>query len=166
MKKLSTIILFSFITFFTLNAQNKLDRSKQLNAGIGFSGWGVPVYFGMDFGLSHDITLGFETSFRSYYENYEHTGYNSAIIGISGNGNYHFNKVLNIPKNWDFYAGLNIGVYLWSSPNNYPGEGTSDVGLGAQIGGRYFFKDNFGLNLEFGGGNEFSQGKFGITYRF
>jgi hypothetical protein len=42
----------------------------------------------------------------------------------------------------------------------------SGLGLGAQIGGRYFFKDNFGLNLEFGGGNALSGGKFGITYIF
>jgi len=167
MKKLSIILLLSVISLFTVNAQGPLDRGRvQLNAGVGFSGWGIPLYVGMDFGVSRDITLGFEGSFRHYKENYSDNKYNSTILGISGNGNYHFNRVLNIPNNWDFYAGLNIGFYAWTSPYDYPGEGDSGLGLGMQIGGRYFVNDNFGLNLEVGGGNAFSGGKFGITVIF
>lgn len=167
MKKLSIIILLSAISLFTVKAQNQLSNGRvQLNAGVGFSGWGVPIYVGMDFGVSRDITLGFEGSFRNYRENYSDIKYHSTIFGISGNGNYHFNRVLEIPSNWDFYAGLNLGFYAWTSPNDYPGEGNSGLGLGAQIGGRYFFNDRFGLNLEAGGGNAFSGGKFGITYVF
>lgn len=165
MKKLSVFILLSAITLFTANAQSHLVKGmKQINAGVGLSGWGVPVYFGMDFGVSRDITLGFEGSFRSYHQKYEQAKYNSAIIGFSGNGNYHFNRVLEIPSNWDFYAGINLGFYVWSSPDNYPGDGATGLGLGGQIGGRYFINQNFGFNLELGGGNAFSNGKFGITY--
>ena len=159
--------LISVITVLTGNAQPSLAKGgKQLNAGIGFSGWGIPIYVGMDFGVHRDITIGFEGSFRSYNQKFTGTKYNSTIIGLSGNGNYHFNTLLNIPRNWDFYAGLNIGFYFWSSPSDYPGAGSSGLGLGGQIGGRYFFKNNFGLNLEFGGGNAFYGGKFGITYIF
>ena len=166
-KRLIIIFLVTVMAVFTLNAQSPIDKGhKQLNAGIGFTGWGIPVYFGMDFGIHKDITLGFEGSFRSYNQNYTGTRYNSAIIGISGNVNYHFNTVLEIPSDWDFYAGLNLGYYFWQTPSNYPGNGSSGVGLGAQIGGRYFINENFGLNLEFGGGNTFSGGKFGITYIF
>jgi outer membrane immunogenic protein len=164
MKKLSIILLLTVITLFSVSAQSSLEKGrKQLNAGLGFSGWGVPIYVGMDFGVSRDVTLGLETSIRSYKENYDNSHYNSYILGLSGNFNYHFNRILEIPSNWDFYAGLNVGFYGWSSPDGYPGPGDSGFGLGAQIGGRYFFNDNFGLNLEFGGGNAFSQGKFGIT---
>lgn len=167
MKKISVFLLFLVLTVLTVNAQSPLVKGgKQLNAGIGFSGWGIPLYAGMDFGVYKDITVGFEGSFRSYNQTIAGTKYGSTIFGLSGNGNYHFNTVLEIPKNWDFYAGLNLGFYFWSSPSNYPGNGSSGIGLGAQIGGRYFFKDNFGLNLEFGGGNAFSGGKFGITYIF
>jgi outer membrane immunogenic protein len=120
----------------------------------------------LDFGVSRDITVGFEASFRDYRQNYNETNYRSSIFGISGNGNYHFNRVLNIPGNWDFYAGLNLGFYVWSSPNGYPGGGESELGLGLQIGGRYFITHNFGLNLELGGGSAFSDGKFGITCIF
>ena len=167
MKKLSIILFLSVITVLTVNAQSPLGKGRQqLNAGVGFSGWGVPLYVGLDFGVHRDFTLGIEGSYRSYNQNYTGTKYNSSIIGISGNGNYHFNSLLDIPSAWDFYAGLNLGYYFWSTPSNYPGNNSSGMGLGAQIGGRYFFSNRFGLNLEFGGGNAFSGGKFGITYIF
>jgi outer membrane immunogenic protein len=164
MKKISIVILLSIFTLLTVNAQNSTDRGNtQLNAGVGFSGWGIPLYVGLDFGVRHDITLGLEASFRSY----DKDDYNHSIIGFSGNGNYHFNRILDIPRNWDFYAGLNLGFYIWSSPKDYPGSSLSGLGLGAQIGGRYFFSDSFGLNLEIGGNNAWNGGgKFGITYKF
>ena len=78
MKKLSIILLLSVISFFTVSAQSPLYKGRvQLNAGVGFSGWGVPLYVGMDFGVSQDITLGFEGSFRNYKENYTDTKYHS-----------------------------------------------------------------------------------------
>jgi outer membrane immunogenic protein len=167
MKKTVIILLLSFITVLTVNSQSPLRKGgQQLNVGLGFSGWGVPLYVGLDFGIQRDFTLGIEGSFRTYRQNYKEVRYNSTIIGLSGNGNYHFNRILEIPSDWDFYAGLNIGYYFWSTPSDYPGPYSSGLGLGAQIGGRYFFRNNFGLNLEFGGGNAFSGGKFGITYIF
>lgn len=164
MKKLSIILLLFVITVFTVSAQSPLGKGRnQFNAGLGFSGWGVPIYLGFDFGVARDVSLGLEASIRSYKERYDGIHYNSYVLGFSGNANYHFNRILEIPSNWDFYAGLNIGFYGWASPNGYPGPYNSGFGLGAQIGGRYFFSDKFGINLEFGGGNAFSQGKFGIT---
>lgn len=137
----------------------------QLNFGVGFSGWGVPLYIGMDFGIHPDITLGGEISYRSYRENWKNEYYNHGVIGFSGNLNYHFNTLLGIPRNWDFYAGVNVGFYVWSSPNNYYGSHNSGLGIGGQIGGRYFLNNKVGLNLEFGGGNAFSGGKLGLTIR-
>jgi len=167
MKKLYILLFLFTVSLVAVRAQSPLDKGRvQLNTGLGFSGWGIPLYVGMDFGVSRDITLGFEGSFRHYNENYKDQKYNSTILGFSGNGNYHFNRILNIPNNWDFYAGLNVGFYAWSSPNDYDGDGSSGLGLGVQIGGRYFINDNFGLNLEVGGGNAFSGGKFGITVIF
>lgn len=166
MKKIVFLVSLAFLSVITF-AQAPLSKGeKQLNAGVGFSGWGIPLYVGMDFGVHPDITVGGEFSFRSYSQKFADERYTSTIFGISGNGNYHFNRLLEIPSNFDFYAGLNIGFYFWNTPNDYPGDGDSRLGLGLQVGGRYFFKDNFGINLEFGGGNAFSGGKFGITYIF
>lgn len=160
-----------FILFFVLLcslgfAQSPISKGEsQLNAGIGLSSWGVPLYIGIDYGVHPDITVGGEVSFRSYHDNYANVRYNHSVTGISGNGNYHFNRILEIPREWDFYAGLNLGFYIWNSPDNYAGSNSSGLGLGGQVGGRYSFNNKIGLNLEFGGGNAFSGGKLGLTFK-
>lgn len=162
MKRVLLSIGLLFIVGF-ISAQNPLPKGgKQLNAGLGFSNHGLPVYVGMDFGVHPDISIGGEICFRSYNDgNYHNTG-----IGLLFNGNYHFNTIMNIPSDWDFYAGLNLGFTFWSYDDNYNGNDYNGLGLGAQVGGRYFINNNFGFNLELNGGNASSGGKFGITYKF
>lgn len=163
--KLLTVVLL--MASGTLFAQSPIAKGQaQLNTGFGFSSWGVPVYLGLDFGVHPDITIGPEISFRSYHDNFSGHRYNHSVVGLSGNANYHFNRVLNIPSNWDFYAGANLGFYFWNSPNDYDGSHSSGLGLGAQVGGRYYFSDTVGINLEFGGGNAFSGGKLGLSFKF
>ncbi len=165
MKKLfTTLVLILATTAMFAQAPIAVGQT-QFNAGLGLSSWGLPVYLGLDFGVHPDITMGPEVSFRSYRDNWGGNRYNHSIIGISGNANYHFNRVLNIPSNWNFYAGLNIGFYAWRSPDGYEGSRTSGLGLAGQVGGRYYFTDTFGVNLEFGGGNAFSGGKLGISIK-
>lgn len=166
MKKL--IILLAIITTASFTkAQGTLSPgANQLNAGLGLSGWGIPVYVGFDHGFKSNVTLGAELSFRAYSDRFAGVEYSHSIVGISGNGNYHFNEMLDIDPEWDVYAGLNVGFYFWSSAKSYPGNGSSGLGLGAQVGGRYFFSESTAINLEFGGGNSFSGGKIGITKKF
>lgn len=163
-------IIFSVIAVLFISvlahSQSPLPVGKtQLNVGVGLSEWGIPLYFGLDYSVDKDITVGGELTFRSWHEHWKDHRYRHNIIGISGNGNYHFNSVLNIPQKWDFYAGLNIGFYIWSSPDDYEGDHSSGLGLGAQIGGRYYLNNKVGLNLEFGSGNAFSGGKFGVSIK-
>jgi hypothetical protein len=166
MKNTILLVALVFASTFAI-AQGRLTKGQnQLNAGFGFSGWGLPVYVGFDHGVGKDITVGAELSFRAYRESFRQVNYSHTIFGFSANGNYHFNNLLDIDEEWDVYAGLNIGFYAWSSPNNYPGNYASSPGLSAQVGGRYFFNSRTGLNLEFLGGNVLSGGKFGITHRF
>jgi len=165
MKNLFLAAVFAIASLSMSGQSTEPVRSTQLNFGVGLSGWGIPVYAGLDFGVSKNITVGAEVSYRSYRENWHEYYYDHSIFGFSGNGNYHFNSILNIPPRWDFYAGLNLGFYVWSSPNDYYGDHASGIGLGGQIGGRYFFSQRFGINLEFGGGNAFSGGKFGLTFK-
>ncbi len=170
MKKLNLVFLFVLLATTFSFAQGTLGKGgKQLNAGLGFSDWGVPIYVGLDFGVHEDITIGPRLSFRNY--SYTRSGYkyNQNLTVLSFNGNYHFNRLLNLPSPWDLYAGLTLGYYFWSDTKSssgvyYEGE-SSSIGLDAQIGGRYFFNEKFGLNLEFGGGTE-AGGRFGITYKF
>ena len=175
-----TILLISL----TANSQNDLAKGKaQLNAGFGLSSYGFPVYAGLDFGVAPNVTLGVEGSYRSYnnFKNdiYE---YNSSIIGLGANVNYHFNEAFDLPNNFDIYGGATLGYYIFNNTNKYIGPSNlkdyykeskyydysraSGVGLGLQVGTRYFFNDKFGLNLELGGGSTIAGGKFGITYKF
>lgn len=163
-----TLLVLVVISFFGLSgasAQGSLGKgNKQLNAGVGISTWGVPVYVGVDFGVHPDITIGPMVSFRSYSERFNTTKYTHSIFVIGFNGNYHFNSLIDLDPEWDLYAGLTLGYYIWNSPNDYIGNQISALGVQGQIGGRYFFSDNFGVNLELGGGVA-SGGKLGITLK-
>ena len=146
-------------------AQNPLKKgTAQLNFGFGFSNYGLPVYLGFDYGVHPDVSLGAELSYRHFDESWNKGNYNRTVLGIAGNVNYHFNRIMHIPSNWDLYAGLNVGFYSWNKLDGYGGSHTSGLGLGAQLGGRYFFS-RWGINLEVGGSNAFSGGKIGLTYK-
>jgi len=165
MKKYFLLTAFAFISVISFSQNSLAMGGTQLNFGVGFSDWGVPLYLGFDHAVSRDVTLGGELSYRSYREDWNNYYYDHSIVGVSGNANYHFNNLLRIPRNWDFYAGLNLGFYVWSSPDAYHGSHTSGLDLGAQIGGRYFISRTVALNLEFGGANAFADGKFGLTVK-
>ncbi|PKB16542.1 outer membrane beta-barrel protein [Flavobacterium sp. 5] len=167
MKKFILIIAFGFISN-SIFAQNPLKEGQtQLNAGVGISGWGVPVYFGLDYGISKDWSLGGQLSFQTDDSGYHGYHYDSSAIGIGINGNYHFNRILDIPSNFDFYAGPSLTYYIWNYDdyNDYPHPDNDALGLGLQVGGRYFFNDTFGINLEFGGNTGTSGAKFGVTFK-
>ena len=149
-----------------LKAQCPINKGQaQLNAGLGLSSWGIPVYLGLDYGVHKDVTIGAELSYRSYHNTWNNNKYRHSVLGVSANGNYHFNHVLDIPLEWDLYAGLNVGFYAYNSSDDYYGDDLSGLGLGLQIGGRYYFNEKVGINLEFGGGNAFSGGKVGISIK-
>jgi hypothetical protein len=165
MRKISLLLIVAIFSLSTFAQVPLVKGEKQLNVGLGLSGIGTPIYVGLDFGTNSDFTLGIEGSFRSYSERVDHISYSHSVFGFAGNGNYHFNKILLIPSEWDFYAGLNVGFLIWSSPSNYNGTHNTGLGLGLQLGGRYFFNKKWGLNLELTGGNSVSGGKFGITVK-
>ncbi len=159
------ILVITLLGLSEMKAQGTLGKgNQQLNAGVGFSTWGVPVYAGLDFGVHRDITIGPVVSFRNYSERFNTVRYSHSIIVLGFNGNYHFNSLIDLDPEWDLYAGLTLGYWIWSSPGDYPGARASSLGMVGQIGGRYFFTDKVGVNLEFGGGIA-SGGKLGVTVK-
>ena len=165
MKKVLISLSLVLITGF-LFSQNPLRvGASQLNLGFGFSNSGVPVYIGFDHSILRDVTIGAELSYRGYNERWQNDSYNHRVVGISGNANYHLNTILDISPRWDLYLGPNVGFYIWSSPDGYFGNNSSRLGFGGQFGTRYYFSNKVGINLEFGGGNAFSGGKLGLTFR-
>lgn len=160
MNRIITLVLLILCSHFS-NAQNLVKEKFQINGGIGLSGFGLPIYGGFDYGLTDDVTVGAEGSFRSY----SNFGSNASLVGIGANINYHFNRLFKLKNDRiDVYGGGTLGYWFWSWDFIYPDAKSSGIGISAQLGGRYFLSKNFGLNLEIGGGT-ISGGKFGLTYR-
>jgi len=175
-----------FMAAATASAQADLGKGNlQLNAGTGISGWGIPVYVGLDYGVTDEITVGGELSYRYDTSSYairanfgrfgeyrsDKITYRHHTFGVFTNGNYHFNRLLRLPRQLDLYAGASLGFFfgsVTSSEGNikYTGDDYSGFSAALQTGARYFFTDNFGVNLELSGGVLTSGAKAGITYRF
>ena len=174
-----------FMAAATASAQADLGKGNlQLNAGTGISGWGIPVYVGLDYGVTDEITVGGELSYRYDTSSYairanfgrfgeyrsDKITYRHHTFGVFTNGNYHFNRLLRLPRQLDLYAGASLGFFfgsVTSSEGNikYTGDDYSGFSAALQTGARYFFTDNFGVNLELSGGVLTSGAKAGITYR-
>lgn len=125
---------------------------KQLNFGIGLNNAGFPVYIGLDFGVHPDITIGGAITTNLNNFNY---------MGFFGKGDYHWNRLLGIPSNWDFYAGVQVGARAYFNNHNNDFKGFS---FNVHVGGRWYWS-NWGLNLEFGGGSGYGA-QFGVSKKF
>ena len=138
MKKLILLLSLAFI-LTNLDAQNGgvaplAKGEKQLNFGTGFTNGGIPVYASMDFAVHKDVTVTPEVHMK-IDDNFK--------AGILVKGDYHWNALIGIPSNWDFYAGARVGF-------DFGNEFDFDIGI--QVGGRWYWSEKWGLNVEFGGG--------------
>ncbi|WP_264565944.1 hypothetical protein [Flavobacterium sp. N3904] len=171
MKKIILLVAFVCISNGVFAQAPLEEGGVQLNAGLGFSDRGfIPFYFGVDYGLVRDVTLGAQVSFLTNNEDYHNNGNNyynnhNSAVGIGANGNYHFNRLLDMPSKFDFYAGANVTGYIWNYDNKDYNPGYDPLNVGVQVGGRVFFNNHFGVNLELGGGSSVNTAKFGITYK-
>lgn len=123
---------------------------KQINFGLGLDTDGLPIYAQLDFAVSPDITVSPMVALTA--------GNAYSFTTLGAHGDYHFNSLLDIPSNWDFYAGVNLGFRFYLSGHS----GTGPLDLGLQVGGRYYWDQNWGINLEFGGGAGFG-GRVGVS---
>jgi len=149
MKK-TVLIVLALLFSAGIYAQNRgvaplAKGDKQLNFGTGFSSNGLPVYVSMDFAVHKDVTISPQVHVK--FDDDDVKG------GILVKGDYHWNYLIGIPSNWDFYAGARVGVDF--------GDAT-DLNLGIHVGGRWYWSDKWGLNLELGGGTGFGT-QFGLS---
>ncbi len=151
--KISFVLTFCLISLFTF-AQSPIGKGgKQLNFGLSGTGGYVPVYVGFDFGVHPDITIGPQAGLDLAFN----------WLNLSFRGDYHFNTLLNIPQDWDFYAGLSGGYSIYTGKKSEVN--VSDFYIGGQIGGRWYWNEKWGLNLEFGGNSVFGHGRFGVSMK-
>lgn len=155
---------------------------KQLNFGIEL-GRSMPVYVGMDFGVGQFITVGPQLSLYTRSDvqslmNME-TRSRSTVAIPSIRGDYHFSgHIKGLPAELDLYGGLSLGLVIAHNRSEIRRDGelldvqpdpstATESRLWVQVGGRYFFSDNWGAQLEYstrkhGGGIS----TVGLSYRF
>jgi hypothetical protein len=135
MKKLTVIFVFGL--FFSMT--NVFAQARhELNFGLIGANYEIPVH--------KDITIapGIGTNLDLDWLN----------IGVKGN--YYFDNVFGISDEaWDVYGGLNVGysVFMGDNDPNDNDKDESDINLGLQFGGRWFWNDKWGVYLEIAGGN-------------
>lgn len=165
MKSLA-LLFFTFLLSFNFFSQAPISIGRvQTNAGIGLASIGIPIYLGFDYGFKKTITLGGEVSYSNFTERFNNLRYKISMVGISANGNWHFNGLLPVPESINLYTGLNLSYYNWTYPADYMANNLSSIRLSIQVGGRYYFNPDFALNFELNGSPANSGSKFGITYK-
>ncbi len=180
MRSLLTVFSLTFFVFMQhAQAQNDGSPATHFNTGIGASGWGIPIYASYDVNVAEDINVGGRLSFQSTKEGFSSFGgrneWRHTIVGINGVGYYYFNRILDIPEQFDVYGGASLGFYIWNTksirtdlgPNisSSSASGSGGLGIGILAGGRYYFKENLGVNLELGGGNVLSGLRLGVSWK-
>ena len=126
MKKVSIIFIalsIAIVSYGQGGVAPLAKGEKQLNFGTGFSSNGFPVYASLDIALHKDVTITPEVHMRLPYDNHDFSG------GVMVKADYHWNYLIGIPENWDFYAGARAGI-------NFGGDIYPDLGI--QVGGRWY----------------------------
>ncbi len=118
----------------------------QLNFGTGFSNNGIPIFASLDIALHKDVTITPEVHVKID---------DDFKFGALFKADYHWNALIGIPSNWDFYSGARVG---FDFGNNF------DLDFGIQVGGRWYWSEKWGLNLELAGGTGFGT-TFGVSMK-
>jgi len=166
MKKILSLACIALgVMFNYARGQTPLDfGTVQANGGIGFAAWGIPLYGGVEVGMSRSIAVGARASYqRAQSTTRGGTVYDHGILVVGVNSNYYFDQFLSLPPRFDVYAGLSIAYYFWHDAIFVPG-GRSGLGIDLQAGGRYFLNSHLALNSEINGGSG-GQLLVGVTWR-
>jgi outer membrane immunogenic protein len=149
------------------NGEHIRKGSKVLDAGIGFSNYGLPIHFSLEKLMKNDLSIGLFTNAQSYSSYGFGFGDSYMIIHGGLKSNYYFNNLLGADDGvWHLAAGLSVG-YWRSFFTGDPALGNLSSGrpyLASQIDLRYFLNKHWGILLEgnYGGMNA---GIIGVTYR-
>ncbi len=169
MKKFTLLVILAFLmsaTYAQRDGVAPLAKGElQLNFGTGFSNHGLPVYVSLDIALHKDITLTPEIHMVLPFADHAFGG------GIMVKADYHWNYLIGIPNNWDFYAGARAGIGFRGNKDNGNDDnnGNDDYNniypeLGIQVGGRWYWSEKWGLNAELAAGTGFGF-TFGVSMK-
>jgi hypothetical protein len=139
MKKITLLLV---ATLF-LGASNSFGQAtRQLSFGV--------------VGVAYDIPVAAAISIAPFAST--NWDFNHLVLGVKGD--YYFDTLLGLPAPWDVYAGANAGFAIGLGDGN-----SSDLDIGLQVGGRWFWNEKWGLFLQGGGGMQGATGGLGITMK-
>ncbi len=134
-KNLLLLMLFFCLGYTVPQAEAQslfLRKSMIAGAGLGLDGFGgLPIVGQLEFGVGPKIGIG-RFGVGALAGIYFNPGATAVMVG--GQGNYHFD-IPTVPE-LDLYAGLNLLIGFAGS--RFGGSSTG-VGLGLNVGARYFF---------------------------
>ncbi len=155
MRKITLLVVLAFLmsaTYAQRDGVAPLAKGEmQLNFGTGFSSNGLPVYVSWDIALHKDVTITPEVHVKIPFDSDK-----SFRAGVLFKADYHWNYLIGIPDNWDFYAGARLGLDF--------GGGDLYPEFGIQVGGRWYWSEKWGLNVELAGGTGFGT-TFGLSMK-
>jgi len=153
MKKFTLIVLMIISSMGLFAQENGVaplaKGEKQLNFFTGITQWGYPLGITLDYAVHKDITVGGTLGLYAYPE------WSFYDIGLICKGDYHWNYILDIPSNIDFYTGARLG---------FLGGSYFTIDLGFEVGGRYYFNDKWGVNMEILGSTNYGV-NIGLTMK-
>lgn len=168
------MIIMLVVAAFSITKANAQGGYDYINAGVGVSGWGIPLFVSADYTVQDHITVGVMVSGqrRSRKRSIGTDSYREihSILGINANGNYHFFEP-NEP--YDVYLGASVGYYFWSVrytdlpavlPFGWETGGNGGVGISLQAGGRYRLDNGWILFGQVGGGTQISGALVGVSF--
>lgn len=126
---IKTFTLLAFPTFCAISTYGQAQKY------LTFGGAGTGLYASIEFPVASRVSLAPQVS----------TDYNFNKLVLAGKGNFYFDDIFGVNDSWDVYAGANVG---WRIDN-----GNDGVAWGVHIGGRWFWSEKWGLNVEIGGGS-------------
>jgi hypothetical protein len=122
------------------------DHGNALNIFVGFGDNYTAITANYEFTITKDLTIAPVASIVF--------GDNSDF-GVGGRLDYYFDSLLNLPTEWDIYAGVDTGLYFDSG----------DFDVNGHMGVEYLFNDKIGLIGEFGVGS-LTSGSLGVGIHF
>ena len=163
MRKILFLFLFAGIFNVAFSQVPINVGDQQLNFGLGNHGnsdfRSTGVYVGFDYCVVEDLTIGGNLVIN-HWSDY---GMSITVLTPAFVADYHFNTLIGIPSEFDFYAGANIGLPLYFGSSS----GIGDLYLGLHTGGRWYWNDKWGVNLQLGLGilSSNTGGSLGLSMR-
>ena len=141
-----------------------------INAGLGMSTRGLPVFAGVEQTVDDHISVSLMASFQSDRENGAAGMWSHQYYGVALQGHYHFINSLLRPST--FFAGLTLDgtptatagpEQAGPAPGTYDGSAIGGTNLSGHIGGRYTHKD-MTLLVQMDGGTLMSGFLVGVSF--